>query len=704
MKDLFKLTQGLSAKRLSLSATSLLLGASLSAPGALVTQASPASQPDQPPTSAATSNPAATKPAAADTASPDTADPADGNDPMPTGPETNLKAVNADPDPRIPAGLTYGEDGHGNKVIAPEVPEDAKFALPAAQTTRLTSVFAISAKDGKTDAFYLATTRNVETAQMKAYLYGPDKQLQKTYELPSNTVVDLSPDLFGKGSDKPTLELKMKDSADLLSFTRAANWEQVNRYDIRYLYFLGTPTIARQYQATVPPTGQYNQMMPANTRLKVNYLDLDSKKQLADSNDFPAYMGDTYETNGSKDRFYPHVNKNYYRLAESPSAPSGTVKGTYWGKKGFVAVNTITSTARGVTAQFAVRRTVVSDAGDITVELWHKKSGVKLPVIGYTLPGKKTSEPPIAPNTEYVSKPIRPFNLKLPSKAAYAKVGFLWKDDKGIMRFDDKNRRLVANPDGSGPGGVRISTWSNSWMPNSDQLTYWYKALGDVNINYINTDGLVIKNKVVDTAKGDANSPYDAAEGEEKPAKIVKDGKAYQLVGSAGVTKNKIAYGADGVATGEGNAPANGQVEALKALEVTYVYEPVDVPTPPVPDEPPLPPAPEPPAPPAPVPPTPPAPEPPAPSEPGPTPKADPAPAPAPKVDPRPASVPTPPRFQERKPVTRQAPAVKKEPAPTKKTAEKLAATGSEVEVCALAASAALLCGVGALVLRRRKR
>ena len=66
--------------------------------------------------------------------------------------------------------------------------------------------------------------------------------------------------------------------------------------------------------------------------------------------------------------------------------------------------------------------------------------------------------------------------------------------------------------------------------------------------------------------------------------------------------------------------------------------------------------------------------------------------------------MPTPPRFQERKPVTRQAPAVKKEPAPTKKTAEKLAATGSEVEVCALAASAALLCGVGALVLRRRKR
>ncbi|WP_105143962.1 MucBP domain-containing protein [Streptococcus suis] len=113
------------------------------------------------------------------------------------------------------------------------------------------------------------------------------------------------------------------------------------------------------------------------------------------------------------------------------------------------------------------------------------------------------------------------------------------------------------------------------------KVTYVYEKAGNVNINYVDTEGNVIKLPVTDTVNGKAGTAYDTAESSttktEKPAEILYDGKLYKLVpagtynvGTVGESNNLTAAG-NGKATGVD--PVTGEVVAGETKEITYVYE-----------------------------------------------------------------------------------------------------------------------------------
>ncbi|HFI0635483.1 TPA: MucBP domain-containing protein, partial [Streptococcus suis] len=113
------------------------------------------------------------------------------------------------------------------------------------------------------------------------------------------------------------------------------------------------------------------------------------------------------------------------------------------------------------------------------------------------------------------------------------------------------------------------------------KVTYVYEKAGNVNINYVDTEGNVIKLPVTDTVNGKAGTAYDTAESSttktEKPAEILYDGKLYKLVpagtynvGTVGESNNLTAVG-NGEATGID--PVTGEVVAGETKEITYVYE-----------------------------------------------------------------------------------------------------------------------------------
>ncbi|HEM2548268.1 TPA: MucBP domain-containing protein, partial [Streptococcus suis] len=107
-------------------------------------------------------------------------------------------------------------------------------------------------------------------------------------------------------------------------------------------------------------------------------------------------------------------------------------------------------------------------------------------------------------------------------------------------------------------------------------VTYVYEKAGNVNVNYVDTEGNVLKDKVADVVNGKPGSDYDTVV-DNKPATITKDGKTYKLVpsdsykvGVVGSNNNLIEVG-NGEATGID--PVTGNVVAGETKEITYVYE-----------------------------------------------------------------------------------------------------------------------------------
>ena len=268
---------------------------------------------------------------------------------------------------------------------------------------------------------------------------------------------------------------------------------------------------------------------------------------------------------------------------------------------------------------------------------------------------------------------------KFPQKGLETEHYSTGKEDRESYKFvraeNPKNEPSYAK-DGSRTSG--------SFKPGiTQEITYVYQKVvptkGNVNINYINTTGQVIKDKVVDTKDGAAGSDYNAAEEGEKPEVIKKDGKTYRLVTKKGVTKDGRVYDAAGVAVGASDSPSVGKVEAGVTKEVTYVYElvteqPEPGPTPkPTPQPEPSP-------------------------APKPTPQPEPSPAqkPTPQPEPSPAQKPAPPSARQTVPVSRE---VKKAPAAER---ARLSNTGVAVAL-PLSLAAAGLIVIGSAIFKNRK-
>ncbi len=93
-------------------------------------------------------------------------------------------------------------------------------------------------------------------------------------------------------------------------------------------------------------------------------------------------------------------------------------------------------------------------------------------------------------------------------------------------------------------------------VEGTTEVTYVYEKAGNVVVNYTLADGTVIKDPVNDETNAEPGSTYTTTD--NKPETITTaDGKVYKLVPTATV----------------GNE--DGQVEAGKTIEVTYIYEEV---------------------------------------------------------------------------------------------------------------------------------
>ncbi len=508
----------------------------------------------------------------------ETAAPTNAEDPMPTATDSNLKVTHFVRDPEVEGKeLKYAEDPiKYNKVRPAKLPETVSFVNSDDADKRVTNVFALSDQSGEKDAYYIAVNTNLKTNEYEGSVYDKNKKLINTYKLDKNGEIPLP--LFGQDANfskanLPKVKFKVDENGEYLVFDRAEDWKNTNKYSAKSLYAVAVKTvIPDKYEYHNGAHDEYNQSLPHKTKVMVNYLEVGTKKQLAPSQEFPAFVGDNYITNSSKDRFYKEFNKDDYRLVKASNYPEGKINGTYWAGKGFSIVNTIVNNAASVSRTFVVRRTVVNDNGDIVIEMWDKATGVKLPIRNYKTVDRKVVE---LVNKEkvkeedyqvYVSEPIASSVAGVKSDAKYIGVNFLWKDDKGILSFSNDGKTRYKFNDMS--KGQRLSYWTSGWQPAGKEITYWYEPINkpkgsfqehhvyrtvDKNGNVISVDS----KEDGKTTEGKSSETYTTSK---------KDKAGYKLVKVE--AKNGGQFDKNGAET-----KAN-YVDNTKQ-EVTYIYEKV---------------------------------------------------------------------------------------------------------------------------------
>ncbi|MDK6597449.1 MucBP domain-containing protein [Aerococcus mictus] len=507
-----------------------------------------------------------------------TAAPTNAKDPMPTASDANLKVTHFVRDPEVKdKEFKYDEDPiKYNKVSPAKLPETVGFVKSDDADKRVTNVFALSDQSGNNDAYYIAVNTNLKTNEYEGSVYDKNKQLINTYKLDKNGEIPLP--LFGQDANfskanLPKVKFKVDENGEYLVFDRAEDWKNTNKYSAKSLYAAAVKTvIPDKYEYHNGAHDEYNQSLPHKTKVMVNYLEVGTKKQLAPSQEFPAFVGDNYITNSSKDRFYKEFNKDDYRLVKASNYPEGKINGTYWAGKGFSIVNTIVNNAASVSRTFVVRRTVVNDNGDIVIEMWDKATGVKLPIRNYKTVDGKVVE---LVNKEkikeedykvYVSEPIASSVAGVKSDAKYIGVNFLWKDDKGILSFSNDGKTRYKFNDMS--KGQRLSYWTSGWQPAGKEITYWYEPINKPKGSFqehhiyrtIDKNGNVISEDSKEdgkTTEGKSDETYTTSK---------KDKPGYKLVKVE--AKNGGKFDKNGAET-----KAN-YVDNTKQ-EVTYIYEKV---------------------------------------------------------------------------------------------------------------------------------
>ncbi|MDK6420446.1 MucBP domain-containing protein [Aerococcus urinae] len=507
-----------------------------------------------------------------------TAAPTNAKDPMPTASDSNLKVTHFVRDPEVEGTeLKYDEDPiKYNKVSPAKLPETVGFVKADDADKRVTNVFALSDQSGEKDAYYIAVNTNLKTNKYEGSVYDKNKKLINTYKLDKNGEIPLP--LFGQDANfskanLPKVKFKVDENGEYLVFDRARDWKRTNKYSAKSLYAAAVKTvIPDKYEYHNGAHDEYNQSLPHKTKVLVNYLEVGTKKQLAPSQEFPAFVGDSYITNSSKERFYKEFNKDDYRLVKASNYPEGKINGTYWAGKGFSIVNTIDNNAASVSRKFVVRRTVVNDNGDIVIEMWDKATGVKLPIRNYKTVDKKVVELVNKGKVQendyqvYVSEPIASSVAGVKSDAKYIGVNFLWKDNKGILSFSNDGKTRYKFNDM--PKGQRLSYWTSGWQPAGKEITYWYERInkpkGSFQEHHIYRT--VDKNGNVISEDSKEDSKTTEGKSSETYTTSKKDKPGYKLAKVE--AKNGGKFDKNG-----GETKAN-YVDNTKQ-EVTYIYEKV---------------------------------------------------------------------------------------------------------------------------------
>ncbi|HFR3775630.1 TPA: MucBP domain-containing protein [Streptococcus suis] len=106
---------------------------------------------------------------------------------------------------------------------------------------------------------------------------------------------------------------------------------------------------------------------------------------------------------------------------------------------------------------------------------------------------------------------------------------------------------------------AKSATETGNVVEGTTEVTYVYEKAGSVTVNYVTTDGTVIKSPVKDEENEEPGKSYSTED--NKPTTITtEDGTTYELVPSATI------------------GTENGEVESGKTTEVTYVYRKVETP------------------------------------------------------------------------------------------------------------------------------
>lgn len=205
----------------------------------------------------------------------------------------------------------------------------------------------------------------------------------------------------------------------------------------------------------------------------------------------------------------------------------------------------------GLTSADATTGTTISEGGQTAVD--------------------KTSltDTPMSYNTD--TETLKPQVIKKDDGTVYYLVGL----DKDKSYYDNNTPNDATDDESVGEKGTV--------QRGTTTITYKYEKAGSVTINYISTDGTVIRKPVKDVENAKAGDVYNAAETTtdntgEKPATITVGDKVYRLVTKSGTTTgtNPVNYDDNGVVTsGKDVAGQTGTVISGKDLQVTYVYEEV---------------------------------------------------------------------------------------------------------------------------------
>ena len=506
-----------------------------------------------------------------------TADPHDAKDAMPTGELTDLSQVARQEE----SDLVVSEDNlSGNQAQAATLPSGYESMAVNEDNKRVATIVAVSGRDGQTDERYYSLVAALDSTNYEVREYNRQQRLLNTVALATNDKKIFYP-AGGRTADRPKFTVITDEQGARIVFDRARNWKNSNKYAIRTVYStLVNPVIPANYggaENSQTNFDQFTQNLPFASEVKVNYVVRGTGEQIADSNIISTFVNDSYKTVAAGEAdFYDAFKNQGYTLVESPTYKDGKINATYWGGKGFVAVNDVTNTVAGITRDLRVRRTVINDQGDIVIEAWDKASGVKLPIQRYTKTNGEVVN--LSGYNTYVSEAIRPSDSSLSSDALYKEVAFAFADEQGVMFYSNDSQTRYSQADiARNPklaGGTRLSSWTSSWQPAAAEINYVYaKTKANVTASYINTDGTQIKDSQLVAALATIGSSYNADTPNLKPSRITTaDNKVYVLVSQAGVTTNGLVYGADGVVTGQGYAPVTGTV-AENDQVITFVYQ-----------------------------------------------------------------------------------------------------------------------------------
>ncbi|MFM0581948.1 MucBP domain-containing protein [Streptococcus suis] len=285
----------------------------------------------------------------------------------------------------------------------------------------------------------------------------------------------------------------------------------------------------------------------------VNYVDTEGnvlKDPVADVTD--GKPGSGYDTVLDNKLASISVDGKLYRLAPANTYNVGTVSGdnnlTAVGNGKATGIDATTGTVEAGTTK-EITYVYQEVKGDVVVEYYDTE--------GNTIAKTEVDTPTTSVDTPYETYDHKPATITVVEKDGSETI-YYYKEVK----------------DTSAPEKGDV-------VEGTTTVQYVYEKAGNVNVNYVDTEGNVIQAPVADVTDGKPDSAY--ATTDHKPEEITTaDGKTYRLVAKekagdypVGTVSDEGNLTAVGNGTATGVDSETGTVEAGKTKEITYVYEEV---------------------------------------------------------------------------------------------------------------------------------